>query len=231
MAIVAECSSFGDVGPGERRADQDPRLSSTTSWLVPSIPSPETYAPETSPVPTDNVRTVDVALARLRFGQPDGAHLRVGERHPRDAVARNPVPRVLAENDVAGDARLVLAHVSEQRPPVAVADRVQPVTVDSGRAQLVVDLDEVAGLETDGLQTEIRRWRVVVRRRPGSRRPRTVAAVGECRRHGPVNGAFSRRHAHPDDDPDPFGFEAQRPPALPRTALRGRATVVPPRRP
>ena len=43
----------------------------------------------------------------------------IGERHPRhDAGGRD----VLAEDHIAGDARLVLAHVREQRPAVAVTD-------------------------------------------------------------------------------------------------------------
>ena len=48
-------------------------------------------------------------------------------------VATDLVARVLAEDDVGRDARLVLADVREQRPAVAVADRVQPVAVDPGR--------------------------------------------------------------------------------------------------
>ena len=57
-------------------------------------------------------------------------------------------------DDVAGDAGLVLAHVGEQGPAVAVADRVEPAAVDADGAELVVDLDRLAGLQADGLEPE-----------------------------------------------------------------------------
>ena len=60
---------------------------------------------------------------------------------------------VVAEDVVGREARLVLAHVGEQRAAVDVADRVEPVV--AGDAHVLVDLDRLAGLEADGLEPEV----------------------------------------------------------------------------
>ena len=83
-------------------------------------------------------------------------HVRVGEDHPRRARAVAPWTagrRLLAEDHVGRDARLVLAHVGEQRAAVHVADRVQPV----GRVapHRVVHLDRLARLEADRVEPDV----------------------------------------------------------------------------
>ena len=96
------------------------------------------------------------ALAGLRLGQPDRADLRVGERHSRNGVVVGHVADVLAEDHVAGDARLVLAHVGEQGAAVAVADGVQPVAVDArSRAAGRRPRRSLPGLEADGVEAEV----------------------------------------------------------------------------
>ena len=64
-------------------------------------------------------------------------------------------PHVLALDHVGGDAGLVLPHVGERGATVAVADGIQPATLDPGGAQLIVDVDGATGLEPDGLESEI----------------------------------------------------------------------------
>ena len=59
------------------------------------------------------------------------------------------------QDHVGGDARLVLAHVREQHPPVHVADGVEPSAGHVLGAELVVDLDRLAGLEPHGVDAEI----------------------------------------------------------------------------
>jgi hypothetical protein len=60
---------------------------------------------------------------------------------------------LVTEDPVRGKARLVLAHVREQRTAVDVADRIQPR--DVGHAHVGVDVDQAAGLEADGFEAEI----------------------------------------------------------------------------
>src|SRR5450759_3098103 len=96
-------------------------------------------------------------LARLRLGEPDRAHLWVGERHPRHHVDAGAVDRVSAEDDVSGDPSLVLAHVCQQRPAVAVPDRIQPVAVHPGDLQPVVGRHRSTRLQADGFQPDVGR--------------------------------------------------------------------------
>jgi hypothetical protein len=60
---------------------------------------------------------------------------------------------LVTEDPVRRKARLVLAHVRERRTAVDVADRIQPR--DVGHAHVGVDVDEAAGLEAGGFETEI----------------------------------------------------------------------------
>ena len=82
----------------------------------------------------------------LRGRQPDGAHLRVGERHPGDDEFGRLVGHVLAQDGRGGDAAVILAHVGERGEPVAVADRVQPASGYPSRPQPPVHPDGQAGL-------------------------------------------------------------------------------------
>ena len=75
---------------------------------------------------------------------------------------------------VGADPRLVLAHVGEQRAPVDVADRVQPVR--AADPQLVVDLEVAAGLDPDGLEPEL------VGARPATDRDQQLVAAQLRRR-------------------------------------------------
>ena len=59
------------------------------------------------------------------------------------------------QDHVGRDARLVLAHVGEQRATVDVADRVEPPAVDAGGAQLIVDRDRLARFEPDRVEPEV----------------------------------------------------------------------------
>ena len=89
----------------------------------------------------------------------DRGHLRLGECDPRGerAVAQRVDARVFAEDDICGDAALVLAHVRKQHAAVHVADRVKPVV--PGDAERVVDGDVLPRLEADRLQPEVTRRR------------------------------------------------------------------------
>jgi hypothetical protein len=66
---------------------------------------------------------------------------------------------VVAEDRVARDAGLVLAHVRERRAAIDVADRVEPAAVDADGTEAVVDLHRPTRLETDRLQPEVGRGR------------------------------------------------------------------------
>ena len=98
---------------------------------------------------------VDPARARLGRGETDRRHLRVAERHLRHhvVVGQVAVPRPVEGTSLGprpdhrpADAGLVLAHVREQRPPVEVADGVQPVVPGDG--EVVVHRHEVRGSAT-----------------------------------------------------------------------------------
>jgi hypothetical protein len=58
-------------------------------------------------------------------------------------------------DDVAGQTRLILAHVGQQVAPVDVADSVQPGALNPGHAQAVVDVEVAARLEPDGGQAHV----------------------------------------------------------------------------
>ena len=131
------------------------RVSSTTSCPVPVMPSPSVAAADVSSSGSGHDAHVETALARLRLGEAHRADLRVGERDARDHVVVGDVARGLAEDHVADEPALVLAHVREQGAAVAVADRVEPVPRDAAARKLVVDLDELAGFEADGVEPEV----------------------------------------------------------------------------
>ena len=96
---------------------------------------------------------------------------------------------------VAGQAGLVLAHVGQERPAVAVADGVEPAAVAPRRAELLVHLDVASGLEPDQRRGRGPRWRAGGRRRRGARRPRRRARRPAWRT-GPPSPA---RHADARD--------------------------------
>ena len=99
---------------------------------------------------------VEPGLLGGRERVADRGYLGVRERHARGARPVEDQARpARAEDGVRRDARLVLAHVREQRAPVDVADRVQPVR--PRRAHPVVNLDRLAGLEPDRLDPELGR--------------------------------------------------------------------------
>jgi len=78
---------------------------------------------------------VDALIPRLLLGEPHRRELRLGEHDGRDGAMVGPRQRGRTVQDrVAGDARLVLAHVGEEVAPVDVADGVEPVAVDTGGA-------------------------------------------------------------------------------------------------
>jgi len=60
---------------------------------------------------------------------------------------------LVAEDATGGHARLVLAHVRQQRPAVDVADGIGPFV--AGHAQPVVDVDRAPRLQADRLQAEL----------------------------------------------------------------------------
>ena len=70
--------------------------------------------------------------------------------------------RRVAEDVLARQPRLVLAHVGEQDAAVDVADRVQPVV--AGDLHVLVDLDVVAALQPDALEPELLGARVTPER-------------------------------------------------------------------
>ena len=62
---------------------------------------------------------------------------------------------LLAEDGVAREAGLVLPHVRERRAPVDVSDGVEPAALDAHGAKRVVDGDDAARLEPDGLEADV----------------------------------------------------------------------------
>ena len=155
MATVAEWSRSAVPGPVKVAPTMTRRSSSITRRLVPRKSLPATLPPATPPVGWSTTFTVEAPVPGLGLGEADGGDLRVGEGDPGDDVAAGPVPGVLAEDHVAGDAGLVLAHVGEEREAVAVADGVEPAAADTLGLQPVVDLDRLAGFEADGVEPEV----------------------------------------------------------------------------
>jgi hypothetical protein len=90
---------------------------------------------------------------------PHRPHLWVGEGDSWHDVGARAIGDLVAEDDVGGDAGLVLAHVGEHRPTIAVADRVQPIPCDADRLQLVVDLYWLTWGQPDGVKPESRSGR------------------------------------------------------------------------
>src|SRR6266536_3244499 len=85
----------------------------------------------------------------LGLGRPHRADLRVGERHPRHDPVVGHVDRIPAQDHVGGQPTLVLAHVGQQRPAVAVPDRVQPPAGHADRPAPVVDRHKPARRQPD----------------------------------------------------------------------------------
>ena len=109
-----------------RAADQDPAARSATSLITPSLPAlwmkPRLDSSScASPVPTSRP-----ASRAWRLGEPDGADLGVGERHPADGAVVGPRP-VLAEQAAGGHGVLVHRHVGERALAGDVADRPEPL--------------------------------------------------------------------------------------------------------
>ena len=114
----------------------------------------------------------------------------------------------LAEEVVGGEARLVLPHVGEQRATVDVADRVEPCVGHTCGTQLFVHLNRCAGLEPDGVETEILGVRTAT---DGHEQlvGHDLAPVGEHADDGAVFGlAAGRGKADARLDRDPIAFEA-----------------------
>src|SRR5206468_7353858 len=97
----------------------------------------------------------------------DGRHLRLGEDDAgRQRAGGARVDACLAtENRVYRDACLVLRHVCEERVPVRVSDRVEPIL--TRHAHALVDLDVATGLEPDRLQAQLTRCRAATDRAEG----------------------------------------------------------------
>src|SRR6185436_10905943 len=142
---------LGHLGPGEGGADDDvavvvdhqPRRASRVVAAV------EARAGIALGGHVDRAHVQPVLLGGVERVS-DGRHVRVGEDHARGARAvgvRGDAAARIAEYHVRRDARLVLAHVGEERAAVHVADRVQPVVV--GAPHRIVHLDRLAGLEAD----------------------------------------------------------------------------------
>jgi DNA-binding MarR family transcriptional regulator len=107
-------------------------------------------APRRGRHPRHPDRDGEVPVAGLRFGQPDRADLRVGERHPRQrpVVRRRPV---LTEDVADRNAGLVHRHVGERAVAGDISDRPQPLA----GAHPLVDRDRLRrGVETDGIDAE-----------------------------------------------------------------------------
>jgi hypothetical protein len=101
---------------------------------------------------------VDADVACLRLGAADRGDLRVGEHHLRDRPVVGPPLAVLAGDDVADQAGLVLTLVGEQRSSVDVAGGVQPAAVDPGDAQPVSSMPS-SRVSLTGLSVPSRRAR------------------------------------------------------------------------
>ena len=86
MAMVAEWSSSWTPGPGERGAhDHSPVLVDDELGGALHAVAQRVGAGHVAGAVLDGAH-VDAPLAGLRFGEPDRAHLRVGEGDPRHHV-------------------------------------------------------------------------------------------------------------------------------------------------
>src|SRR5918994_1384063 len=152
---------------------------------------------------------VEPLVTHLLLGQAHRAHLGVGERDAGNDPVVGDVGDVLAEDDVGTQAPLVLAHVGEQGPAVAVAHGVEPVAVGAPHAQLVVDVEESASRvgEADPVQPEVARARAAPDRDEDlvGGELAAVPQRGHDRAVGPVTPR--RGHEGADDDRDALGFE------------------------
>ena len=102
---------------------------------------------------------VDVTDADARFlrraqREPDRPDLRVGEDHARRSPAVRAQLDLPAEDRVGDEPALVLAHVRELDAAVDVADGVHPVV--TRHAQVVADLERLAGLDSECLEADPR---------------------------------------------------------------------------
>ncbi len=162
---------LGDAGADEGRADQHLPVQ------VEDDPGPAAVVVAVERGPGDRA---EVVVDRLDpqsgpfggvEGQTDGGDLRLREDHLGRAGAvggrgvRAPAlgvqrARLGAGDDRrAGDPRLVLALMGEQRPVVDVPGGVQPRAVDAEHGAAVVHVEPVAGVQTDLLQADVGRAR------------------------------------------------------------------------
>ena len=209
-ATVAEWSSSCTPGPVNVAPTITWRRSSTTSLDRALHPVAERVGPGHVPGAVLDGAYVEAALPRLALGQPDRAHLGVGEGDPGNHVLIGHVADVTSGDDIADESSLVLAHVGQQGTAIAVPHRVEPPAGHTDSAELLIDVDEPAGLEPDGLQAQRRR-----RRTPSHGDQDLVgldvAAVGEGRDHRTI-GAIAPRGGQGDtgDDGDALGCEGSR---------------------
>ena len=127
---------------------------STTSREVPGALRPMKLAPALAAVSTSTARAAMPLVGGLLERQPTAAtcgSVNTTRGEPR-VSARGGRPS-LPSDPVDADARLVLAHVGEQRAAVDVADRVQPIRAADPHP--VVDLEVAAGLDPDRLEPEL----------------------------------------------------------------------------
>src|SRR5215472_11948909 len=142
---------FGQPRPGERGADDGPplviydELAGAADALALGVRAGDL------PRRRADHRDLQPGGSRLCGGTADGAHLRVGERHPGHDVGSG---HVSAEDRRSGDAAVVLAHVSERGESVAVTDRIQPSARDADRPQRGVHGDRTSGRQPGMLQAE-----------------------------------------------------------------------------
>ena len=117
----------GDLGAREGGAHDHAPPSSTTSRVVPARPCRRSCRRRSRMSPTSTARASIPASCALCSVCPTAATCGSVKITRGDSGAVGGDLRVLAEDHVGGHARLVLAHVGEQRAAVHVADRVQPV--------------------------------------------------------------------------------------------------------
>ena len=119
------------------------------------MPLPWVYAPGTSPVGVLTTVTRSPA-ARASASVRPTAHTCGSVNVTRGTMPWEATSATsCAQDRRGGDPAVVLAHVGEQREPVAVADRVQPAPGNTDRPQPLVHLDRAPGLQPDVLEAEV----------------------------------------------------------------------------
>src|SRR6266540_1351959 len=145
--------------------------------------------------------SVDPCFERGGKRVTDRRDLRLGEHNPgrERAVGTWVDLRFTAENHVRGDAALVFPHVREQRAPVRVADREEPVVARD--PQRLVHLDVPSRLEPDALQAEVTRGRTASDSDQQLVRLEFLAAIEPDGNPLAVAGDLDGRQPEPDRDP------------------------------